>query len=58
MAHFFFWSSQYFLFCPQNMNVTRTKLAVSLQKKVAFLSLQGILRCEDCEFFPTHWNAL
>jgi hypothetical protein len=53
MAHLFFDPPQSRLFCPQNLNILRTKLRASPQEILHFCQIQRIFICEDFEFLLT-----
>jgi hypothetical protein len=50
MAHIFFFDPPTFLLsCPQNLNVVRTKLRVSLQKNYILVVARRLI-CDKCAF--------
>jgi hypothetical protein len=55
MAHLFFDPPQSPLFCPQNLNILRTKLRASPHEILHSCQIQRIFICEDFEFLLTDW---
>lgn len=53
--HLFFDPPQSPLFCPQNLNILRTKLRASPHEILHSCQIQRIFICEDFEFLLTDW---